>query len=223
VVFAADADIRDLGIATPNWYQTSEAAHSLSVTAGGAWGGLLSIRLGGYSLAATGRGLMKVARHPMGQMVLGAAVIALFMTRSWWRPQVRARLAKVGPRLDSVMERAAPIIERIRVDYRAANATWDAAMFDGSDASLLQSAARILAASPHPLSRTEIARRLHSDASDRVIRATVAELGSVLSGYQAFVEVNAHDWQLGRTNMNFGREPPEMSLLRCHPTTVAPR
>jgi len=226
VVSAADADIRDLGVAAPDWLAVIVAGHDLSLAAGGAWGRLVTARIGGHSLLAITRGAITAARHPAGQLVIGALAAVLWLTRSRWLPRVREAWTNAGPRLESVVAAATPMVERAIETYWTADTAWEAAKFDGEPATLRQHAAQVLAESPYPLSRTEIARRLHPEASEHVVRKAMQEIGAAVVGCPAFVQVNARDWQLGRSGVDFGRERSESPLLLPYiprPKSAGPR
>lgn len=222
VVTASDTDLRDIGVAAPDWIAAIEAGYSISLAGAGAWGGLFTMRIGGYSLDAAGRATMRAVRHPAGQVALAAIILASFLTRRHWMPRARRWVDDRGPCLEGTFKTVSPLVESFIREYRAADATWNEALFESEEGSPLQLAAKALASSPYPLSRTQMTRLLYPDATERDRRGAMAELAELLAAHPAFVKVNSRDWQLGRSGVDFGREQPDVALLRRRPARLRP-
>ena len=213
VVTAKDADLSDIGVAATDWIATVEAGYAISVAGGGAWGGLFTMRVGGYGLASAGRVTFRALSNPAGQFLLAAMVLGLFLTRRRWMPQARRWAENFWPWVDGMVEIFAPVVQEFVEQYRTGDASWNGALFESHESGALQRVAHLLASSPYPLNRTQMIRQLYSDATESERRTLMKGLAELLANYPAFVPVNSRDWQLGRSGMDFGRRPSEASLL----------
>lgn len=224
VVLAPDRDLRDPGLAAPNWVAVVRAGDQMTFVAAGAWGGMVGARLGGYSIAAVGHGVARVVQQPLGQVALIAAVLLGLATFPRWWPRVRDRLPETGRTAQRfVFEAIMPLVVDFVEQYQAASTVWNDAAFSVGGGSLVQRAARALGASPVPLSRTQISRALLPDASEGSRRAMVRELEGVLQAHTAFVPVNQRRWQLGIAGPDLGADSAEVELLARRTRMLSPR
>jgi len=213
VVLAPDRDITDLGIATNDWLAVVRAGDELTFVASSAMGGLFGINLGGYSVAAGAKGMLRAAKHPLGRIVLGAAAIYAGITFPRWWPAARTRIPRIMGTVSSFLEAVAPIVAVIGEQYQAATAVWSDAAYASESVTLQQQVARALAVSPAPISRTAIAKALLPEGSERTRRALSSELAQLLSSSQAFVSTNQRRWQLGKTAPDFGMDSLQSAAL----------
>jgi hypothetical protein len=144
-------------------------------------------------------------RRPVGRIILALLAGALVVASPRWWPRARPRMAELPARVRTVvMDSVVPMMAESAQLYRAADAAWEGRTRGEAGASLEHAVARILTASAVPLSRTQMARLILSEGSDTERRRLVMRLGSVLQSSNAFVEVDARRWQLGRAGANFG-------------------
>lgn len=127
VVLAADRDLRDPGIAAPNWIALVQAGDTMTIAASGTWGSLVAVRLGGYAIMSAGRGVGRLARHPAGQVALVAAAFVLALTSHRWWPKVREHLSCARPRFESFIDRLLPIVSDVMERYETAQEAWESA------------------------------------------------------------------------------------------------
>jgi hypothetical protein len=103
-----------------------------------------------------------------------------------------------------VKDRVMPIVDGMAMEYENAIKMWEAGEYRAEGASLQQQAARALAASAHPRSRTQLASVTLPDGTDTERRRLVRDLARVLEGIPAFSPVSRRSWELGRAGVDFG-------------------
>jgi hypothetical protein len=129
----------------------------------------------------------------------GIAVVAAATHRRWY-PQARQWAEQTSP---GVRQAAGTVVRAVLgtfEQYWAAVAIWSSAQRGRRGRSLLHQVARLLATSPGPLTRTEIAAHLRAEVSERGHRAVMADLSVILERHQAFCPVTRSRWQLGKEN-----------------------
>lgn len=205
VVLANDADLVELNLAARDWPDTVAQGYTVTVVALQGWAALFVGRLGALSVAGLGREAIHLIRRPAGRVVLAFLAGALVMTSPRWWPRVRPRLREAAARLRTdVMDSIVPVIAESAELYRAAETAWERRTRGEAGASLEHAVARLLTASPVPLSRTKLASLILPGGSETERRRLVTRLSLVLQPSNAFVQVDAPRWQLGRAGANFG-------------------
>jgi hypothetical protein len=219
VVLASDRDLQDPGIATQKYFQVVDAAGSLTVVAEGTWVGMVAMNAAGAAVQGAVRGVLALARRREGQLVLagvaGAAVIGALLRRA----TLRGDAHRLGQRVGAVFrDGVVPFLESMAMLYENAIKVWEAGEYHAEGGSVQQQVARVLAVSPHPLNRTQLADRMLPDGTDADRRRLVRDLGSVLKAVPAFSSVSARGWELGRAGVDFGGfDDPTPKLLEINP------
>ena len=216
VVLAADRDLRDLGVAAENWWALAEHAGTMTTVAQGGWAGMVSMNAGFYLTAATVKGAARLARIPLAQTIFLAAAVAAILTYPKWGMVARERGGQLVQGARSFADAAVlPWLSNVGDLYGAASAAWDAAAFAGAEGSLVQDISRLLATSPHPVTRTEMAAALlpHGTGADR--HRLVLALRELCRSAAPIVAADNHRWQLGRSGVDFGgRSATPLALQR---------
>jgi hypothetical protein len=97
-----------------------------------------------------------------------------------------------------------PFLESMAAAHASANSLWDQAAYITDDASLQHRLARILATSPHPLSRTQLVGRLCPDGTDTERRGLMRELESVFEERSSVSPASKRHSELGRAGVDSG-------------------
>lgn len=166
----------------------------------------------GYTLGAILKGTAHLAKHPVGQGLLFGLALYAAATHERWRPDARARLERSVHAAKGFIDSSVEVFDAFRQVYEDASAVWSGAGYLSDEAGIRRQVARILAASPAPMSRAQVAAVLIPHESERTRRALVKDLAHVLSSSRAFVREGRHWWQLGVEGPDFGFLPPEMPL-----------
>lgn len=205
VVLADDSDLVDLNLAGPNWREAVGQGYTMTVVAQQGWGALIVGRLGGHSGLELSKVIVRLARRPVGRFVLGCLAGATLLTAPRWLPRVQPRIHEMSDRMREIANGfILPIVAQTIEQYQGANRGWDERIRGVVGVSEAQAAARILASSPVPLSRTQLARLILPNGNEVARRRLVTRLAGALSSSNAFVAVDARRWQLGRAGANFG-------------------
>ena len=216
VVLSTDRDIIDPGVATQSYRVLVENAGVITVVSQGAWSGLVAASLAVEGVKGVGRCVARVAAHPAGPPLFFALLLVAILTRRYWLPKVRDGAPRAWQGVRSL---AAPQIEQLAGQYRAANRAWDEEAFMGGSPSRHRSAARILAAASAPMSRGALTDALEPAATERDRRLLMRELAVLLAEIPAFSPVGGSHWRLGRRGVDFGGvvESAERLLSPCVP------
>jgi hypothetical protein len=220
VVLAADRDLRDLGVAPENWWAMAEYAGTMTTVAQGGWAGMVSMNVGFYATGGAVRGVVRLARMPLVQLIVLAAAVAALLTFPKWNPSARARIGQLARSARSFADtNALPWLAEIGDLYGAASSAWDGAVFAGEGQSLIQNVSHHLATSPHPMTQMELAAALWPAGTGAERRRLVLELGELCRSAAPLVATDNHRWQLGRSGVDFGgRTATPLSLRRRLPS-----
>jgi hypothetical protein len=135
--------------------------------------------------------------------VLAVAAIAV-VTWEMWYPRLRERVEQASPPVRDAIVSAGRWVLGLFEEYGRALAVWSAARRGRPGPTLAHAVARVLAASPEPMTRTEIADRLRAEVASRGHQALMADLHAILNRHQAFCQVTRHRWQLGKEDARAG-------------------
>jgi len=204
VVLTEDSDLIDPLLLDADWRLVVRAGRTVAGTGGTAYGGILLTVAGGRGIGVSVRALGGLARRPWGQLAVFVLVIGLAATYDRWYPRARGAWATVQASSSALVEGLGEIAAEYHVRLTAAYQVWDTAERGMPGDSLTHQAARLLAASPRPLTRTDLAALMRPNAGGAEQRHLVRQLGGVLSGCSAFAEIARGKWQLGRAGADFG-------------------
>jgi len=198
VVLAADRDLVDIGLAYERWWDVPEAIRKMVAGQGGTELAARVVFGSAYATAALVRGTVRALQRPwIAAVVLAAAAVAA-VTRDMWYPHLRERAGQASPTVrDAAASAGRWVLGRFE-DYGRALAVWSAARRGSPGQTLTHAVARQLAASPEPMTRTEIADRLRAQVVARGHQAVMTDLQATLNRHQAFCRVTRHRWQLGK-------------------------
>ena len=215
VVLATDRDLLDGGVATQNYKAVVNHAGTLTVVSQGTWASLLGFSLVVGLIGQTARRVTKILSHPAGQLAGIALAAALLFTSDRWYPRTRDRGSEFWRSAAAVMtEQALPFLADLSASYELAVGEFTAASYESGVTTLAVSVARALASSPHPITRTELAKLLLPAGTEAQRRRVVHDLLPVLRSNNAFNERARARWDLGRAGVDFGgREPSPVQLL----------
>jgi hypothetical protein len=204
VVLATDRDLRDIGLAYDRWREIPEAIRKIVAGQGSTELAARVLFGTGYGAIAAIRAAARALQRPtVAVTVLSIAALAAVTSRVW-HPYLRRHLDDIGPGVREVAASAGRAVLNMFEQYGAALAIWAAAQRGQPGRTLTHRTARILAASPQPMTRTEITAQLHQDVSSRGHRAVMTDLHNLLHQHRAFIEVSRGRWQLGKENANLG-------------------
>lgn len=204
VVLAADPDLQDIGLAYERWWEVPEAIRNMVAGRGSTELAARAVFGTGYGAVALIRGAARVMRPPWVAMtVLSIAAVAA-ATRQRWYPQARRWAEQVTPRMRQVAGSVGRALFGLFEQYWVAAAIWSSAQRGQPGRTLVHRVARLLAANPKPMTRTEIAARLHAEVSERGHRAVMADLYVILNRHQAFCQIGRNRWQLGKEDAALG-------------------
>ena len=205
VVLAADRDIRDLGVAKQSYRAVVRDAGTLTVIHEGSWGAMVALSAGIGAIRWSYRTIASALRHPPGQLAALVAALALLVTSDRWMPPTKERLPEWWRQSRATWSgEVLPRLEELYRAYEFAAQRFEQAAFTYLGTSLEQRVARVLAASPHALNRTQLAPILLPHTGDGAQRQLIRELGPILRDVNAFSPVSARKWQLGRAGLDFG-------------------
>jgi hypothetical protein len=204
VVLSTDLDIIDPGVATQNYRVLVEETGVITVASQGAWGGFIVTSLAVEGFKGVGHGLVRAAAHPAAPPIFFGLLLAAIVSSGYWVPRLRDGAPRAWQGVCSLAEQAAPRIEELMRQHRSATAAWDDAAFKSPSPSPRQTVSRLLGAAAAPMTRGSMADALHSTATQRERRKTMAELAVLLGEVPAFVPVGASHWKLGRRGVDFG-------------------
>lgn len=216
VVLAEDHDLIKLKLASEQWRPLARAGADVAVAGGStvaASGTVVAIGYGGARLTA---GTVRLLRQrPTVALTAGAALLIAAMTRRSWYAHIGRRLSVVGRSARAAGASAVELIGECVPRIEAAFDAWDREQVGEPGDTLAHRAARTLAASPVPLSRTTLAVELAArhGGSERQL---AAELRHVVEWCSAFVAVGQH-WQIGRTCVDFNRASEEANISMPDP------
>lgn len=200
VVLATDPDLKDIGLAYERWREVPVAIRKMVAGRGSTDLAARAIFGAGYGTVALIRGAARAFRNPwVAGVAVGIAAVAA-ATHHRWYPQARQWAEQTSPGV----RRAAGTVVRALFgtfeQYWAAAAIWSSAQRGRRGRALLHQVARLLATSPGPMTRTEIAAHLRDEVSSRGHQAVMADLAVILERHQAFCPVTRNRWQLGKEN-----------------------
>jgi hypothetical protein len=204
VVLAADADLKDIGLAYERWWEVPAAVRKMVAGRGSAEFAARAVFGAGYGAILGIRGAVRLARKPA---VAGTLVVLLGLaaaTRRYWEPALRAKIEKWQPETRDLLGTMWRATSRVFEEYGAAFTIWTSAQRGKCGRTLIHRVARILATCPSPMTRTEILKHLTGDVSDPSHRDMMYELYAALRSHRAFHEPTRGRWQLGKENANFG-------------------
>jgi predicted nucleic acid-binding protein len=218
VVLAADRDLVKIGLAYERWWDVPEAIRTMVAGQGSTELAARVVFGGAYWVVALVRTAASALRRPWVAIgVLAVAAIAV-TTREMWYPRLRERAEQASPPVRDAMTSAGRWVLGLFEEYERALMVWSAARRGRPGTTLAHAVARELAASPEPMTRTEIAGRLRAQVADRGHRAVMAELHATLNRHQAFCQVTRHRWQLGKEDACVGgyvippQSPPDQTV-----------
>jgi hypothetical protein len=194
----------DIGLAYERWWDVPGAVREM-VAGRGSTDLAARVVLGSaYGTMAVVRGAVRALRRPwVAAGVVAIAAIAA-VTREVWYPRLRERAGQASPPVrDAIADAGRWVLGRFE-EYGRALGVWSAARRGRLGPTLAHAVARELAASPGPMTRTEIAGRLRTQVAARGHQAVMADLHAVLHGHQAFCQVTRHRWQLGKEDARVG-------------------
>ena len=204
VVLAADPDLQDIGLAYERWWEVPEAIRNMVAGQGSTDLAARVVFGTGYGAVALIRGAARALRQPrVAITVLSIAAVAAGTRRRWY-PDARRWVEQISPRTRQVAGTVGRALFGVFEQYWAAAAIWSSAQRGQPGRTLVHRVARLLATSPKPMTRTEIAGRLHAEVSERGHRAVMADLYSILNRHQAFCQVSRSRWQLGKEDAALG-------------------
>lgn len=204
VVLAADPDLQDIGLAYERWWEVPEAIRNI-VAGRGSTDLAARVLFGtGYGAVALIRGAARSLRQPWVAVTVFSIAAVAPATRRRWYPQTRRWVEQRGPRMRQVAGSACRAIFGVFEQYWAAAAIWSSAQRGQPGRTLVYRVARLLATNPKPMTRTEIAARLHTEVSERGHRAVMTDLYVILNRHQAFCQVSRSRWQLGTEDASLG-------------------
>jgi predicted nucleic acid-binding protein len=202
VVLATDPDLKDIGLAYERWWEVPEAIRKMVAGHGSTDLAARAIFGAGYGTVALIRSAARALRNPwVAGVVAGIAAVAAATHRRWY-PQVREWAEQTSPGARRAAGSFARALLGTFEQYWAAAAIWSSAQRGRAGRTLLHQVARLLATSPGPMTRTEIAAHLRAEVSERGHRAIMADLSTILEGHQAFCPVTRSRWQLGKEDAN---------------------
>jgi predicted nucleic acid-binding protein len=204
VVLAADRDLVNIGLAYERWWDVPEAIRKMVAGQDSTELAARAVFGSAYVTATLVRGTARALQRPwVAAVVLAAAAVAA-VTRDMWYPHLRERAGQASPTVrDAVASAGRWVLGRVE-EYGRALAVWSAARRGSPGQTLAHAAARELAASPEPMTRTEIVDRLHRHTAGRGHQAVMADLLVTLNRHQAFCQVARHRWQLGKEDAQVG-------------------
>jgi hypothetical protein len=218
VVLSSDHDLQETGFAVQKYYRVVESSGSLTIVAEGTWASMVGLQIVGTAANAAVRGIAALARRRDGQVLLALVVTAIIAGAMIRGSRLRHDGKRVGQHLGGFVRNSLyPFVETMATAHASANALWDDAAYTTDASSLQQRVARLLALSPHPLSRTQIAGILSPAVPDADQRRMMRELMSVLTAIRAFSPASKRRWELGCAGMDFGGMDPVPDLLRIDP------
>jgi predicted nucleic acid-binding protein len=204
VVLAADRDLVNIGLAYERWWDVPEAIRKMVAGQGSTEIAARVVLGGAYGVVALVRSAASALRRPwVAAGVLAVAAIAV-MTREMWYPPMRERVEQASPPVRDAITSAGRWIVGLFEEYGRALMVWSAARRGRPGTTLAHTVARELAASPEPMTRTEIVGRLHAQVASRGHRAVMADLEATLNRHQAFCQVTPYRWQLGKDEARVG-------------------
>jgi hypothetical protein len=204
VLLAADRDLRDIGLAYERWREVPEAVRRIVAGTGSTDLAARAVFGAGYVTVGVVRGLARALQRP--PVAITVAVVILVAALSWrkWAPHVRRRAEQLSPPVRQALGSIGRAVVSGYEKYAAALAIWSSAQRGQPGNMLTHRAARLLATSPKPMTRTEITAKLGGDVAQHGHRAVMRALHLTLSGHQAFHEVSRGRWQLGKDSADFG-------------------
>ncbi len=203
-MLAADPDLQDIGLAYERWWEVPEAIRNMVAGRGSTDLAARVVFGTGYGAIALIRGAVRALRQPwVAVTVLSIAAVAA-ATRRRWHPQAQRWVEQSSPRMRQVAGSAGRALFGVFEQYWASAAIWPSAQRGQPGRTLVHRVARLLATSPKPMTRTEIAARLHTEVSERGHRAVMTELYVILNQHQAFCQVSRSRWQIGKEDANLG-------------------
>ena len=204
VVLAKDKDLIALGLAANEWKPVADAGGEVAMAGGGVVAGTSLVMVSGYGmwqfLVLLGRVIRRWPKVAVGFALAGGAAA---VTRERWAHRTQSAVTAAGGALRRTATAVGEIITYLIETADAAFARWDAAVVGTPGNTLVHHAARVLAVSPSPLTRSELAHRLAA-AEAGSERRLVKALRPILEGGSAFVAVDRTRWQLGRDCVDFG-------------------
>jgi predicted nucleic acid-binding protein len=214
VVLAADPDLVDIGLAYERWWDVPEVIRKMVAGQGSTELAARAVFGSAYGTVALLRGAVRALQRPwVAAGILAIAAIAL-LTRETWYPHLRQRIEQAGPGVRDAAASAGRWIFGLFEEYGHALTVWSSAQRGRPGQTLVHTVARVLATSPEPMTRTEIANRLHAQVASRGHQAVMANLQVILNQHQAFCQVTRHRWQLGKEDARVGSYviPPQAPL-----------
>jgi predicted nucleic acid-binding protein len=200
VVLAADHDLQDIGLAYERWWEVPETIRKMVAGQGSSDLAARVIFGAGYGTFALIRGAVRALQNPWvaaAAVVIAAVAIA---THRKWYPQASQWAEETIPGIRRAAGTAAGMLLGTFEQYWAAATIWRSAQRGLRGHALTHQVARLLATSPGPMTRTEIAAQLPAEVSEHGHRAVMADLSAVLEQHQAFCPVTRSRWQLGKEN-----------------------
>lgn len=204
VVLAADADLQGVGLAYERWWEVPETIRKIVAGQGSTELAARTVFGAGYGTVAAIRGLARVLQKPPVALTVGLLATVAVITYRSWLPYVRRKIDAASPRVRHAAGSIGRGLLHLLEEYGAALTIWSSAQRGRPGCTLSHRVARILATSPKPMTRTEIAAQLHDEVLKRGHRAVMMRLYAILRSHQAFCEISRGRWQLGKENANFG-------------------
>ena len=148
--------------------------------------------------------MARALQKPPVALTVGLLAFVGVITSQSWLPYVRRKIDAASPRVRQVTGSIGRGLLHLLEEYGAALTIWSSAQRGRPGRALTHRVARILATSPKPMTRTEIATQLHDEVSKRGHRAVMMRLYGILHSHRAFCEISRGRWQLGKENANLG-------------------
>ena len=187
LVVASDKDLKVLQPTATDWQRhradlgTMHTVDTQLIAAGSV------VYLGGASAVAVARA---TTRYPLTALLLTAADLTFTAANPGrvrmpvWAPEL---LKALGAHLGSQMDARNEAQDR-----------WNEACFVSQTDGLLFLTARVLANSPEPMTRTQLAQRIRElDPGAPGHRDLMAQVSQILTAYPAFCQISTRHWQLG--------------------------
>lgn len=204
VVLAGDNDIIDSSLADGAWWIASKSGETLSLAGVGAFSGS-ALTLGTLDASwKAAKWTYAQLGNPWVQLAVGLVIVGLVITRELWSPSVRSKFRELGGNMGGIVEAVGPAIGHLAEEFERARLHLQQASIGSPGDSIVHAAARCLAVSGRPLTRTELAASMSPDAATQAQRLLVRSLGLAMGECSAFVQIASNRWQLGIERRDFG-------------------
>lgn len=209
VVLAADRDLKDIGLAYERWWEVPEAIRKVVLGSESAEFASRVLFGAAHGTVAALRGLARAVQRPPVAIAVTALLLLATLSHRHWYPHLKGWIDDARPGIRQAAGKVGHAVYGLFEQYLAALSIWASAQRGRPDRTLTHRVARIVATSPKPRTRTEIARQLHDQVARYGRRRVMAELERILRRHQAFWEVSPGRWQFGKADAHFaGRGLP---------------